>query len=163
MKNLKFLFVLAFATIANAVFGQSAYVSDPNLSFTGSGTAVLAVTGSNGYSVDMGSTHYGSVANASAVTHVVNVELVSQDIYSSGHTVHSSSCTLYIPSGCTATVNYSVGGNNSYALIENHFSSSGGSGTFILSAGTYSVCVRSASDIPDEGGEADLNININYP
>jgi hypothetical protein len=163
MKVLKFLFTLAFATVANTMFGQSAYVSDPSQSYIGSGTVVLSVTGSNGYSLDMGNTHYGDVASANAVTHVYNVELYSQDSYSSGTSTHISSCTLYVPSGCTATVNYFVNGNNSCASIESSLYSTSGNGTCMLPWGTYSLLVQSVSDSSGDSGEADITVNINYP
>jgi hypothetical protein len=164
MKTLKILFMMAFVMAANVMFGQSASVTNACQTYNGSGTVVLAVSGSNGYSVNMGATHYGDVATPYAVVHVFNVELYSQNGYVSGSTtIHRSSCTLDVPFGCTATVNYSVSGNNSAASVENQFYSDSGSGSFILSFGTYNLEVESLSDFVGESGEADLCVNINYP
>jgi hypothetical protein len=168
MKMLKLMLGLGSILVANAIYAVDASVTSASVSYGTDGYVEATVAGSNGtYKLTKTGTS-GTVSPVTAVTHVANLTLVAE---SGGGYSNSSTCTLVVPEGATATLQYSASRTN--ISVASASASINGvtytatyttpvSGTLTLPAGTYTLLASSSCQVGTGGAIAVIGVGINY-
>jgi hypothetical protein len=169
MKILKLMLVLGSVLIANAIYATDVSVTRASLNGASNGTTYVRVDGSNGEFYEDNLGNNGTVTPVSAVTHVTSAMILSETNNGSSG---SASCTLVVPTGVTATLNYVAARTNiSVATASATINSSTytatyttpATGTIVLAAGTYNLSVSSSCGTGNGGPVGLIWVTITYP